>query len=88
MSLLRFESWESDVYAEDPMFFEKQDDALFSKKQSDPMFPKKQSDTTIITTIISATASFVIVHYCNNKKKLFIHCLWDAFADDRPSETD
>jgi uncharacterized protein YozE (UPF0346 family) len=42
--------------------FEKQDDALFSKKQSDPMFPKKQSDTTIITTIISATASFVIVH--------------------------
>jgi len=62
MSLLRFESWESDVYAEDPMFFEKQDDALFSKKQSDPMFPKKQSDTTIITTIISATAYFVIVH--------------------------
>ena len=38
MSLLRFESWESDVYAEDPMFFEKQDDALFSKKQSDPLF--------------------------------------------------
>ena len=38
--------------------FEKQNDALFSKKQSDPMFPKKQSDTTII----SATASFVIVH--------------------------
>jgi len=52
----------ADVYAEDPMFFEKQDDALFSKKQSDPMFPKKQSDTTIITTIISATAYFVIVH--------------------------
>jgi len=47
-------------------------------------FSKKQSDTIII----SASVSPVIVHYCNNKKKLFIHCLWDAFADDRPSETD
>ena len=59
MSLLRFESWGLMFMQRILCFiFEKQNDALFSKKQSDPMFPKKQSDTTII----SATASFVIVH--------------------------